>query len=111
MVGQPPGRHGLAVDPDDPPRGAAHLDPDAQLLALDLLREEAARGAGVVLTLHDLGLRDAYVAERVKAMAALALATTIWNHWKNWPQTVLSYFTTSLVAANLTNPMTGLSGK
>ncbi|MBX3478861.1 MAG: ABC transporter ATP-binding protein [Caulobacter sp.] len=35
---------------------AAGLDPDAQLLALDLLREEAARGAGVVLTLHDLGL-------------------------------------------------------
>ncbi|MCR5880636.1 ABC transporter ATP-binding protein [Phenylobacterium sp. J367] len=35
---------------------AAGLDPDAQLLALDLFREEAARGAGVVLTLHDLGL-------------------------------------------------------
>lgn len=35
---------------------AAGLDPDAQLLALDLLREEAGRGAGVVLTLHDLGL-------------------------------------------------------
>ncbi|MES2344192.1 MAG: ABC transporter ATP-binding protein [Pseudomonadota bacterium] len=35
---------------------AAGLDPDAQLLALDLFREEAARGAAVVLTLHDLGL-------------------------------------------------------
>jgi iron complex transport system ATP-binding protein len=35
---------------------AAGLDPDAQLLVLDLFREEAARGAGVVLTLHDLGL-------------------------------------------------------
>ncbi|RAK50966.1 ABC transporter ATP-binding protein [Phenylobacterium deserti] len=35
---------------------AAGLDPDAQLLALDLLREEATRGAAVVLTLHDLGL-------------------------------------------------------
>jgi iron complex transport system ATP-binding protein len=35
---------------------AAGLDPDAQLLALDLLREEAARGAAVVLTLHDLTL-------------------------------------------------------
>lgn len=35
---------------------AAGLDPDAQLLALELLRAEAARGAGVVLTLHDLGL-------------------------------------------------------
>ena len=38
---------------DEPVAG---LDPDAQLLALALLREEAARGAGVVLTLHDLGL-------------------------------------------------------
>lgn len=35
---------------------AAGLDPDAQLLALDIFREEAARGAAVVLTLHDLGL-------------------------------------------------------
>ena len=35
---------------------AAGLDPDAQLLALDLFREEAKRGAAVVLTLHDLSL-------------------------------------------------------
>jgi iron complex transport system ATP-binding protein len=35
---------------------AAGLDPDAQLLALELLREEARRGACVVLTLHDLSL-------------------------------------------------------
>jgi iron complex transport system ATP-binding protein len=35
---------------------AAGLDPDAQLLALELFREEAARGAAVVLTLHDLSL-------------------------------------------------------
>jgi len=35
---------------------AAGLDPDAQLLALELFREEAQRGAGVLLTLHDLGL-------------------------------------------------------
>ncbi len=35
---------------------AAGLDPDAQLLALELFREEAARGAGVLLTLHDLSL-------------------------------------------------------
>lgn len=38
---------------DEPVAG---LDPDAQLLTLDLLRTEAARGAGVVVTLHDLGL-------------------------------------------------------
>lgn len=35
---------------------AAGLDPDAQLLALELFRQEARRGAAVVLTLHDLGL-------------------------------------------------------
>lgn len=34
----------------------AGLDPDAQLLTLDLLRAEAARGVAVVVTLHDLSL-------------------------------------------------------
>jgi iron complex transport system ATP-binding protein len=38
---------------DEPVAG---LDPDAQLLTLDLLRAEASRGAAVVVTLHDLGL-------------------------------------------------------
>lgn len=38
----------------------AGLDPDAQLLALDLLQEEARRGAAVVLTLHDLALAARY---------------------------------------------------
>ncbi|WP_168074093.1 ABC transporter ATP-binding protein [Caulobacter sp. SSI4214] len=38
---------------DEPVAG---LDPDAQLLTLDLLRAEADRGAAVVVTLHDLGL-------------------------------------------------------
>jgi len=32
------------------------LDPAAQLLVCEMLREEAARGAAVILTLHDLGL-------------------------------------------------------
>ncbi|MDP1738728.1 MAG: ABC transporter ATP-binding protein [Caulobacter sp.] len=35
---------------------AAGLDPDAQLLTLELLRAEAARGAAVAVTLHDLTL-------------------------------------------------------
>ncbi|HEX6866772.1 MAG TPA: ABC transporter ATP-binding protein [Caulobacteraceae bacterium] len=35
---------------------AAGLDPDAQLLTLELLRAAADRGAGVVVTLHDLTL-------------------------------------------------------
>ncbi len=38
---------------DEPTAG---LDPDAQFLALELLAQEAARGAAVVLTLHDLAL-------------------------------------------------------
>lgn len=35
---------------------AAGLDPDAQLLALDLLRQEAEAGRAVVATLHELAL-------------------------------------------------------
>ncbi len=38
----------------------AGLDPDAQLLAMDLFREEARRGAAVTLTLHDLSLAARY---------------------------------------------------
>lgn len=38
---------------DEPVAG---LDPDAQLLVLDILRGETRRGAAVVLTLHDLSL-------------------------------------------------------
>ena len=38
---------------DEPVAG---LDPDAQLLTLDLLRAEAEQGAAVVVTLHDLTL-------------------------------------------------------
>jgi iron complex transport system ATP-binding protein len=38
---------------DEPTTG---LDPDAQLLALELLREEAAGGRAVIVTLHDLTL-------------------------------------------------------
>jgi iron complex transport system ATP-binding protein len=34
----------------------ASLDPEAQLLVMDILREEAARGVAVVVTLHDLTL-------------------------------------------------------
>ena len=34
----------------------AGLDPDAQLMALELMRAQARGGAAVVLTLHDLGL-------------------------------------------------------
>ena len=45
--------HAPLLVADEPVAG---LDPDAQLLALDLFRDEAGRGAAVVLTLHDLGL-------------------------------------------------------
>jgi iron complex transport system ATP-binding protein len=38
---------------DEPVAG---LDPDAQLLTLEILREAGAKGAAVVLTLHDLSL-------------------------------------------------------
>ena len=35
---------------------AAGLDPDAQLLAMELFRDEADRGRSVLMTIHDLGL-------------------------------------------------------
>ena len=38
---------------DEPTAG---LDPDAQFLALELMRAEAAQGSAVVMTLHDLSL-------------------------------------------------------
>jgi len=45
--------HAPLMMADEPGAG---LDPDAQLLTLELLRAEAERGAAVVLTLHDLSL-------------------------------------------------------
>jgi iron complex transport system ATP-binding protein len=39
---------------------AAHLDPAHQLRLMELLREEAARGAAVVVTLHDLTLASRF---------------------------------------------------
>jgi len=45
--------HAPLLMADEPGAG---LDPDAQLLTLELLRAEAQRGAAVVLTLHDLSL-------------------------------------------------------
>jgi len=45
--------HAPLLMADEPGAG---LDPDAQLLSLELLRAEAERGAAVVLTLHDLSL-------------------------------------------------------
>ena len=50
---------------DEPVAG---LDPDAQLLTLDLLRAEAMAGAAVVVTLHDLGLA-ARSCDRVMVLA------------------------------------------
>jgi iron complex transport system ATP-binding protein len=51
----------------------AGLDPEAQLLTLDLLREEAAKGATVVATLHDLCLAGRF-ANRVLVLDAGCLA-------------------------------------
>jgi iron complex transport system ATP-binding protein len=39
---------------------AAHLDPSHQLRLMELLREEAGRGAAVAVTLHDLALASRY---------------------------------------------------
>ena len=47
---------------------AAGLDPDAQLLAMGLFREEAKTGAGVLVTLHDLSLAARFC-DRVVVLA------------------------------------------
>jgi len=39
---------------------AAHLDPAHQLQLMELLREEAARGVAVIVTLHDLSLASRF---------------------------------------------------
>jgi iron complex transport system ATP-binding protein len=63
---------------------AAGLDPDAQLLVLDILKAEARRGTAVVVTLHDLtlaarfcdrlaALRDGQVAFEGSPSAVLSL--------------------------------------
>jgi iron complex transport system ATP-binding protein len=44
---------------------AAHLDPVHQLRLMELLREEAARGKAVVVTLHDLALASRFCDEIV----------------------------------------------
>ena len=48
---------------------AAGLDPDAQFLVMDLLRERAAAGAAILLTLHDLTLA-ARSCDRLAVLAA-----------------------------------------
>lgn len=48
---------------------AAHLDPAHQLRLMELLREEAARGAAVVVTLHDLTLASRFC-DRILVMKA-----------------------------------------
>jgi iron complex transport system ATP-binding protein len=48
---------------------AAGLDPDAQLMVLDILRAEARRGAAVVATLHDLTLAARFC-DRLVALRA-----------------------------------------
>ena len=44
---------------------AAHLDPVHQLRLMELLREEAARGVAVIVTLHDLALASRFCDEIV----------------------------------------------
>jgi iron complex transport system ATP-binding protein len=53
---------------------AAHLDPAHQLQLMELLREEAARGAAVIVTLHDLSLASRFCDELVVLKAGRAVA-------------------------------------
>jgi iron complex transport system ATP-binding protein len=62
---------------------AAGLDPDAQLLALDILRDQARRGTAVVVTLHDLTLAARFC-DRLVALRAGRVA------FQGTPEAVLS---------------------
>jgi iron complex transport system ATP-binding protein len=53
---------------------AAYLDPAHQLRLMDLLREEAARGTAVAVTLHDLSLASRHCDEIVVLHAGRAAA-------------------------------------
>jgi len=56
---------------------AAYLDPSHQIRLMELLREEAARGTAVAITLHDLSLAEAHCDEiLVLAGGHLAAAGT-----------------------------------
>jgi iron complex transport system ATP-binding protein len=62
---------------------AAGLDPDAQLMVLDILRAQARRGAAVVVTLHDLTLAARFC-DRLVALKAGRVA------YDGRPEAVLS---------------------
>jgi iron complex transport system ATP-binding protein len=62
---------------------AAGLDPDAQLLVLDILKGEARRGTAVVVTLHDLTLAARFC-DRLVALRAGRVA------FEGRPEAVLS---------------------
>ena len=53
---------------------AAHLDPAHQLQLMTLLKEEAARGTAVAVTLHDLTLASRYCDEVVVMQSGRAVA-------------------------------------
>ena len=53
---------------------AAHLDPAHQLQLMELLREEAARGVAVVVTLHDLSLASRFCDELVVLKSGRVMA-------------------------------------
>jgi len=53
---------------------AAHLDPVHQLRLMELLREEAAQGAAVVVTLHDLALASRFCDEIVVLQAGRVIS-------------------------------------
>jgi iron complex transport system ATP-binding protein len=53
---------------------AAHLDPAHQLQLMELLREEAARGVAVIVTLHDLSLASRFCDEIVVLKSGRVMA-------------------------------------
>jgi len=53
---------------------AAYLDPAHQLRLMDLLREEAARGTAVAVTLHDLSLASRHCDEVIVLNGGRAVA-------------------------------------
>ena len=82
---------------------AAHLDPVHQLQLMELLREEAARGAAVVVTLHDLSLASRFCDEIVVLQSGCVVSQGNANEALSDNVLASAFGVTALKAASLSS--------